>query len=227
MPGPTGAVGPTGATGNNGATGATGTAGATGPAGATGATGAGTTGATGATGVGITGPAGATGATGATGNNGSNGATGAVSASSFIVAILGNNNDDTSSNPIYFSPLAYYAPPSGGATLSFGNGTVAVSPATCNASNLNVGANVTSATSTAPGVLTITLLHGTGSATPSASALTCSTGSVAAALGSTGSCTDHTHSVSINAGDSLSLKFTEAGGSASSLTAFGISFVCQ
>jgi hypothetical protein len=144
-----------------------------------------------------------------------------VSATSFVVLTSNDNGADGGSG-VYFAPFG--AQPNAQATLSVANSNVVFAPATCHASNLNVGASVTGTAGGSGSTATITLLVGTG-LTPTATSLSCQTGTIAAGLGNTGSCTDLVHSVSIAAGNSLSLKFTQSA-DVQTIT-FGVSFICQ
>jgi hypothetical protein len=252
--GPTGPSGPSGAAGPTGAgtVGAAGPTGATGAAGTAATIGVGTvnTGVAGSSATvtnagtssaaifnfsipkGATGATGATGAAGATGSNGSQGptgaagaqgATGAVSASSFIVSIMNQNGNDAG-NGVFASP---FGTNSAATSIAFTNGSEGVAPASCTASNLNVGVYVPTTNGTALGITTTTLFVGSGTTTPTATTLACSSGTIAGSAGSSGSCTDHTHTVSITAGNTLSLKFFEVNGATASGAYFSVSFVCQ
>jgi hypothetical protein len=223
--GPQGAVGATGATGAQGpagATGAQGPAGATGaqgPAGSTGATGAqgpaGSTGATGAQGpAGATGATGAQGAMGAQGNNGPQGPTGAqgatgpagLSANSFTTSFTIDDPGSDAGTTFYFTPNL--TPPGNYlAQTSYQNGPSAnfmVAPASCTMKALNTGvANYNSPTGGSD-TSTFRVYHN-GSATSMTTQVTTNGNSAAAS--------DTTHTFSVNAGDTLSVTFSESNAS--------------
>ena len=221
-----GANGATGATGNDGATGKTGPNGATGPTGNNGANGppglTGATGMTGATGAASTvaGPPGPTGATGNMGNPGSagaagaTGATGAVSTTYWQMHAFFNNGNET-------GVALYYEPDTtdsnnGATSIAFSSSNQTMAPSTCKMSNLNVGAYVQKLyPSGSPGTATITVFHATGNATPTTTLLKCTTGTITSAVGAQASCsnTSNADTVSIAAGDLLSLQLIEASGS--------------
>jgi hypothetical protein len=228
--GPTGATGATGPTGV-GVAGPTGATGAQGPTGATGATGTnGVVGATGANGVvgvrGATGATGANGTAGAAGATGATGANGTVSASSFIVSVLNSNGNDAGGG-VYASPFQSGVPAQTSPTAAGGEG---IAPATCTASNMNfaIVAGLMGSEILSPlGVTSMTLYVGSGNTAPTSTSLSCSTSSVGSTAGSTGTCVDHTHIVSITAGNTLSLHLVEAGGVNASGAYFTVSLVCQ
>jgi hypothetical protein len=216
--GSTGVAGPTGATGSTGANGSTGAAGPTGLAGATGANGTngsnGAAGATGPTGVGINGANGATGATGATGT-----------LSTTFFQMYAFINDGNSTGPaIYFAPTAYGQSNNGNTTISFSNTNEVLVPLACTLVQLNVGANVQTAGSPAVSPA-ITVMHGTGANTPTATSLTCTTGSLGTSAGTQQSCSD-TGSVGVAAGDTLSLRMVE-GVSTTAIINFAVTLRCQ
>jgi hypothetical protein len=228
VPGPTGATGVLGPAGATGATGANGVVGATGATGANGAVGA--TGATGANGVagarGATGATGANGTAGAAGATGPTGANGTVSASSFIVSVLNSNGNDAGGG-VYASPFQSGVVAQTSPTAAGGEG---IAPATCTASNMNfaIVAGLMGSEILSPlGVTSMTLYVGSGNTAPTSTSLSCSTSSVGGTAGSTGTCVDHTHSVSITAGNTLSLHLVEAGGVNASGAYFTVSLVCQ
>jgi hypothetical protein len=147
-----------------------------------------------------------------------------VSANGFVINVMNTNGSDAGSG-VYFPPFSSINPAPSSLTPGFGYG-VAPGSGTCTASNMNVSVVATS-TGTALGTTTMTLYHGSGSATPTASTLTCSTASVGGTAGNTGTCSDHTHTVSITGGDTLSLHFTEANGASAAAAYMAVSFTCH
>ncbi len=221
--GTNGATGVTGANGTNGATGANGTNGATG---ATGATGVGTTGATGGTGP--QGPAGATGANGigSAGATGPQGPTGALSTVFFDLINTFNDGNDTGTD-IFVSPQTNPSN-NGSTTIAFSNGNEMIVPSACTISQLNVGAVLSQTGSGGAQISTITLFHGSAGAPPTATTITCTTGSIANSAGAIGSCSDSSHTVTVSAGDTLSLKLHDANASNTSpVTLFTTHLRCQ
>ena len=182
-----------GATGPAGQNGATGVVGATGPAGPNGATGpAGATGAVGSTGA--AGAKGATGSNGATGSAGPAGPTGTVTPGGVATAIM------TSFNSVGTTGT-FAAPISGGAGLATSTGSFVETykeqpfPASCTMNSLFVKISIGSASAYQLGVT----LFKNGVAT----ALTCSAGPTGAVIGNSATCSDTTHTVTVNAGDTL------------------------
>jgi hypothetical protein len=103
-----------------------------------------------------------------------------------------------------------------------------VVPLACTMSELNVGAYVQTLFTNSPGTATITLYRGTGTATPTATTITCTTGTIANSVGSVGSCSDTTHTVVLAAGDIVTLKLHEpTNSSANDVVAFGAHLRCQ
>jgi hypothetical protein len=212
--GPAGATGATGA-GTTGATGATGAPGVTGPAGATGATGVGTTGATGATGAaGVTGPAGATGATGvgttgatgpagATGQNGNPGANGSQGPAgptgpTGTVAAGGVAQMVMNSIASISTAGTYAAPISGGSGIATSAAAEGYEEQPVSSSGTFSNLYVRIASGGVAYQASVTL-YKNGAAT----AITCSTGTTAASIGATATCSDTTHTISVAAGDSV------------------------
>ncbi len=198
--GPTGADGAVGPTGADGATGPAGAYGATGPTGADGAVGP--TGADGATGpTGADGAAGPTGADGATGPAGADGATGPTG----LIAMFIGRSLDTLSN----DGTNDYLVPSGAANkaTSSADANMKISE-TCTAKNLYI---TLSADPSGIDDRVFTLLQN-----DSLTTLTCMIAS-----GST-SCADTTHTVSISAGDLVSiLSDTTTGNPAAAKAMYG------
>jgi hypothetical protein len=78
------------------------------------------------------------------------------------------------------------------------------------------------------GAATVTLMQGHNTVTPTASALTCTTGTVGTTAGSQQSCADNTHTVSIAAGDTLSLRLVEPSATNSTaISYYNIHIRCQ
>jgi Collagen triple helix repeat (20 copies) len=226
--GPTGVAGPAGVTGSNGATGSNGSNGATGPTGVAGPSGAnGTNGANGATGP--AGPAGSAGTNGSVGANGATGATGpagALSTTFFEFNSLFNDSNDAGSD-LYFSPASTVTN-NGSTSPSFSTNNQMVVPLACTMSGLSVGAYVQTLFTNSPGTATITLFRGTGTATPTATPITCTTGTIANSAGSVASCSDTTHTVVLAAGDIVTLKLHEPTNStANDVVDFGVHLRCQ
>jgi hypothetical protein len=185
-----GAAGPTGPTGPAGLAGATGAAGPTGLDGVAGATGA--RGATGS--LGAAGPTGSAGSNGPAGPTGATGPTGTVAAGGVAQMLL---NDFAS---VSVAPPSTYSVPVNGGALAIASTTVSEvyeeqvvsSPGTISDLHVRVASG---------GVayqVTVTLWKN-GSNT----GLTCQTGTTAASLGATTTCSDPTHTVSVAEGDSL------------------------
>jgi hypothetical protein len=238
--GPTGATGSSGTNGINGATGATGptgvagSTGVEGPTGVAGPTGSnGTNGSNGAAGPtgsnGTNGSNGATGPTGSNGTNGSNGATGptgTLSTTFFEFNSLFNDSNDSGTD-LYFSPASTVSN-NGSSSPSFSTENQMVVPLPCTMSELNVGAYVQTLFTNSPGTANITLYRGTGTATPTATTITCTTGTIANSVGSIGSCSDTTHTVVLAAGDIVTLKLHEpVNSSANDVVVFGVHLRCQ
>jgi hypothetical protein len=102
-------------------------------------------------------------------------------------------------------------------------------PLACTLTQMNVGA-VLSATGGAAEVATITVYHGAAGSTLNATAtgITCTTGTIANTLGASGSCSDNSHTVSLAAGDTLSLKLHETDDLASGPAVFySVHLRCQ
>ena len=194
--GRTGATGGTGATGATGRTGPTGSTGSTGSTGVTGATGStGTTGVTGATGrTGPTGPTGSTGPTGTTGGTGATGVTG-VTSGAFVFQSFVIDVDNTTN--VFLSPHGYNSSPS----ASEDNTVEGIIPTSCSANDLYV--RVTSA----PGTGNTRVFALRVNSVDSALACTISAGSSAC---------NGTGSVSLVAGDTVSIHQTTTGTPATS-----------
>lgn len=175
--GGTGATGPTGLTG---ATGVSGPAGPTGPVGPTGPTGP----------AGATGPSGPAGPTGPTGPD-----------ALFTLA------DSYTALP---STTTYSSPNVGGSTTSVVTASLFTVPAACTvpATGLQVGANVT--TTGGSGSFTVTLYRaasGTTPTSPSSTGLSCTISNISGGtLGNSGTCQSSGSSVSLSAGDVITLQ---------------------
>jgi hypothetical protein len=198
--GPTGPTGSSGTAGSNGSTGATGPTGPSGVAGATGPAGA--AGPTGAASI-VAGPPGASGAAGATGPTGPSG--GASSTSLDMKAFFVNNG-----TPYYFLPNTELSNV-GATSIEFsGNGvSEVVMPISCTLYSLNVATYLNLTSGSAADVGTITLFHSTTpTGLPTVTSLACSA-TTANTLGATGTCSDTADTVSITAGDRISLRLTE------------------
>jgi hypothetical protein len=118
-----------------------------------------------------------------------------------------NDGGDAGSD-LYFSPVGTLSN-NGSNTPNFGSSNLMVVPLACTMTQLNVAAYVQTLFSVSPGTAQITLYHGVGAAAPTATALTCTTGTIAHAVGSFASCSDNTHTAVIAAGDILTLKLHE------------------
>jgi hypothetical protein len=103
-----------------------------------------------------------------------------------------------------------------------------IAPITCTMSKLYFSGVVTT-TGTSAQTATITLYHGTGNATPTASALTCTTNTLAASAadGTVASCSDLSHTVSIAAGDKIAIDITETGTTNKPTIYFSSHMQCQ
>jgi len=153
-------------------------------------------------------------------------ASGAVSTNYFEFNISFNDSIISSGSSYYF-PSLHSANTNGSTALSFTNGNVVVSPLACTVSQLAVGSMVYSAGATT-GAATITLMQGHNTVTPTASALTCTTGTVGTTAGTQQSCTDNSHTVSIAAGDTLSLRLAEPSATNSTaISYYNIHMRCQ
>lgn len=169
------------------------TAGSTGPTGPTGATGAtGPTGATGATGVGLIGPTGPTGPTAPTGNGGQ------------MYLAAGTNTDVV--NATWHTTLAGWQALGGGFGPGLGANFGAPMPVACTIDLMYLQLTCIQSCSTS-GAMTVRVVKN-GLDTP----MSCTTNSGALNVTSTNQCT--ANPVALAAGDSVALKFTQAGGAA-------------
>jgi Collagen triple helix repeat (20 copies) len=223
-------------------------------AGATGAVGS--TGVMGATGnPGINGAAGATGATGAGGTvtsmsvsvtNGNSTGSASISTasttpaltinfpssggSSASVDIDGFFNDSAMATGVdfYFDPGVPVGANNGASSPAFSNANIYIAPLSCTISQLSVGARVNQSFGSAAQTATLTLYRSIGTAAPTATSLTCTTPSFANAANATASCSDLVDTVSVTAGDMLTIKVHDAVETASSPTTYyGVHMKCQ
>jgi hypothetical protein len=142
------------------------------------------------------------------------------------VSVLNSNGNDAGGG-VYASPFQSGVVAQTSPTAAGGEG---IAPATCTASNMNfaIVAGLMGSEILSPlGVTSMTLYVGSGNTAPTSTSLSCSTSSVGSTAGSTGTCVDHTHIVSITAGNTLSLHLVEAGGVNASGAYFTVSLVCQ
>jgi hypothetical protein len=176
--------------------------------------------------MGQPGSTGAAGATGATGATGPAGPSGALSTVFFDLINTFNDGNDTGTD-IFVSPQLNSSN-NGSTTISFNNGNEMVVPSACTISQLNVGAVLSTSGTGGAQTTTITLYRGAAGATPTASAITCTTGSITNAAGSIGSCSDSSHTVAVSAGDTMSLRVHDANASATGpVTQFTTHMRCQ
>lgn len=139
-----------------------------------------------------------------------------------------NDGNIVSGSPYYFAPEYPGNSNNGSVALGFGNLNVVVAANTCTMNRLSVGLIVTGAGATI-GQSTITLMQGRNTVTPTASTLTCTTGIGGTTVGSPQSCSDTIHTVSIAAGDTLSLKVVEPSqnGSSTTINNYSVEMRCQ
>jgi hypothetical protein len=160
------------------------------------------------------------------GATGATGASGALSTVFFDMINSFNDGNDTGTD-IFVSPQLSSAN-NGSTSISFSNGNEMVVPSACTISQLNVGALLSLSGTGGAQTSTLTLYRGSVGATPTASAITCTTGSIANSVGSIGSCSDSSHTVTVAAGDTLSLRVHEANASATGpVTQFTTHMRCQ
>jgi hypothetical protein len=154
------------------------------------------------------------------------GATGTLSTTFFEFNAFFNNGNDAGSD-LYFSPVGTLSN-NGASSPAFGSSNLMVVPLACTMSELNVGGYVSALFGASPGTATLTLYRGTGVAAPTATTLTCTTGAIANSVGSIGSCSDTTHTVSLAAGDLLTLKLHEAtSGATTDAVQYAVHLRCQ
>jgi hypothetical protein len=124
-----------------------------------------------------------------------------------LMSVFSNGNDNGSD--LYFNP-AMSSSNGGATTIEFsGTGdTEMVVPMTCTMSELYFAGLMTS-TGSSGETSSITVYHGASGVTPTASTLTCTTNAITNVAGQIETCSDTTHSVSLSAGDTLSLRLHE------------------
>jgi len=128
----------------------------------------------------------------------------------------------------FFSPAPTGQSNNGNTSASFSNTNEYVAPTTCTVSNLFLGAHVIGSFGSVTQVATVTLYHGAGAAAPTATSLTCTTGGFADTVGAQGSCSDTTHTVSISAGDVLTLRLHDSSETNSApSTSYSVRMQCQ
>jgi hypothetical protein len=154
------------------------------------------------------------------------GATGTLSSTFFEFDAFFNNGGDAGSD-LYFSPVGTTSN-NGAPSPAFGSANLMVVPLACTMNELNVGGYVSGLYGASPGASVITLYHGVGTAAPTATAITCTTGATGNSIGSFSSCSDTTHTVALAAGDLLTLKLHDPNNSSSTnVVQYGVHLRCQ
>jgi hypothetical protein len=170
--------------------------------------------------------AGANGSNGATGATGAAGATGSVSSTSFEFNTEYNDSGYSGAD-LYFAPMPTGQTNNGGTSPGFSSSSVGVVPLACTINQMSIGGLETYVGSAE--TVTFTLYYGTTGVSPTtASSITCTTASIPGGSGNTGSCSDTTHTLSVTAGEMLSIRehLSNESGSGSAFN-WGVHLSCQ
>jgi hypothetical protein len=137
-----------------------------------------------------------------------------------------NDCNDTGTD-IFVSPVVNPSN-NGNAAIAYTNGNEMLVPSACTISQLNVAASVSQTGTGGAHTTTITLFHGVSGATPTTTTLACATNAFANSVGSVGTCSDATHTVTVAAGDTLSLRVHDANATATGpVSQFTVHLRCQ